>query len=67
MSVKVISDTILKSVKTIFLVMNNNDNMNLLMEEAEFKLQFLCESLDHMILSWENRLDVYRNMLEVKI
>lgn len=46
---------------------NNNDNMNLLMEEAEFKLQFLCESLDDMILSWENRLDVYRNMLEEKI
>ena len=46
---------------------NNNDNVNWLIHEAEFWLQFLCESLDNMIFSSENRLDVCINILEEKI
>lgn len=46
---------------------NNNDNVNWLIYEAEFLLQFLFESLDNMIFSSENRLDVCINILEEKI
>ena len=45
---------------------NNNDNMNMLIQEAEFRLQTLYESLDDMILNWENRFNVYIEMLEEK-
>ena len=45
---------------------NNNDDTNMLIQEAEFRLQPLYESLDDMILSWENRFNVYIEMLEEK-
>lgn len=46
---------------------NNDNNANLLIQEAEFRLQFLCESLDNMTRSWGNRLYIHIDMLEEKI
>ena len=37
----------------------NNDNMNTLIQEPEFRLQPLSETLDDIILSCENRLIIY--------
>ena len=47
---------------------NNNDNMNMFIQEAKFRLQPLCESLDDIILSWKNRcVCVCIEMLKEKI
>ena len=46
---------------------NNNNNMEMLIQDADLKLQFTYESFDRMYLSWEENLGVYIDMLEEKI
>ena len=47
--------------------MDNNNNMEILIQDADLKLQFICESFDRMYLSWEDRLGIYIDILEEKI
>lgn len=47
--------------------MDNNNNMEILIQDADLKLQFICESFDRMYLSWEDSLGIYIDMLEEKI
>ena len=46
---------------------NNNNNIEMLIQDADLKFQFICESFDRMYLSWEDSLGVYIDMLEEKI
>ena len=39
---------------------NNNNDVNFLIGNAEFRLQYQCERIDGMYLGCENRLDTYR-------
>ena len=45
---------------------NNNNDVNFLIGNAEFRLQYQCERIDGMYLGWENRLDTYIDLLEEK-
>lgn len=40
--------------------------MNFSIQDARFRLQNICESIDGIYLEWENRLEIYINMLEEK-
>lgn len=44
---------------------NNNNQMNFLIQNAEFRLQYLCEDIDGMYLGREDSVDI--NLLEKKI
>lgn len=43
---------------------NNNDNVNFFIYNAEFRLQYLYESIDGMYLGWKNGFDIYKKTLE---
>lgn len=45
---------------------NNNNDVNFLIRNVEFRLQYQCERIDGMYLGWENRLDTYIDLLEEK-
>ena len=47
--------------------MDNNNNMEILIQDANLNLQFIFDSFDRIYLSWEDSLGIYIDMLEEKI
>ena len=45
----------------------DNNNIEMLIQDTDLKLQFICESFDRMYINWEDSLGIYIEMLEEKI
>lgn len=45
---------------------NNNNHINFLIQNAKFRLRYLCKSIDGMYLRWENIFKIYTDMLQKK-